>query len=413
MKVGYRICDVRTVAIVLCALCFSPAGWPQASTSAVRGIVRDQSKAVIAGTSVTLTNTDTNVVSKTVTNQAGFYVFPGVLPGPYRLVVEAAGMRKFEGALTVQVQQEAVVDAVLIVGDVKAEVSVQDVTPMLVVDNATLGHVLERQRIEDLPINGRYIQSLLETVPGMVGWRAYGGTMGQLEWTQDGAVVSGNFEPVIARPPGLDTIEEFKVENSSSSAKFTRPSTVVISTKSGTNLLHGALFETARNNAIGVARARTDFYTKPPHLVRNEFGASAGGPVFLPKLYNGRNRTFWFFAWEAYRNMSATTGGYTVPTEAMRNGDFSGLADAQGRQIAIYDPLTTNAAWARQPFSYGGKLNVIDPARESPVTKFLYTITPPADAPERESAAGQQLVWTSAKPYAPTHDYGPHRPAFH
>jgi hypothetical protein len=217
----------------------------------------------------------------------------------------------------------------------------------------------------------------------MEGWRAYGVRDSALEWVQDGAVVNGRFESLIARPPGLDTIEEFKVETNNSSAKFTRPTTVIMSTKSGTNTLHGAMFETARNNSVGTARARTDFYTKPPHLVRNEFGASAGGPVYLPKLYNGRNRTFWFFAWEAYRNMSATTGAFQTVPAAMRTGDFSGLVDGQGRQIRIYDPLTTNTTtWARQQASYGGRLNVFDPARLNPVTKFVYSITPLPTNPE-------------------------------
>src|SRR5215469_3844013 len=166
--------NLRTISMLACFASLIPPCWPQASTSAVRGTVRDQSNAVVAGASVILTDTDTNVTSRTATNDAGLYMFPGVVPGPYRLVVEAPGMQKFEGALTVQVQQDAVVDAILKVGDVTAEVSVKDVTPTVVVDNPTLGHVLERQRIEQLPINGRYIQSLLQTVPGMEGWRAYG-----------------------------------------------------------------------------------------------------------------------------------------------------------------------------------------------------------------------------------------------
>ncbi len=85
------------------------------------------------------------------------------------------------------------------------------------------------------------------------------------------------------------------MENNASSAKFTRPTSVIMSTKSGTNAVHGSAFETTRNNSIGLARSRTDFYTQAPHLIRHEYGASAGGPVYIPKLYDGRNRTFWFF----------------------------------------------------------------------------------------------------------------------
>ena len=272
---------------------------PQASTGSVSGTVRDQSGAVIPGAAVALTNTATNVTLRTTTNEAGLYRFPGVVPGPYRLTVEAPGMQKFEAGLTVQVQQSAVVDVTLRVGATVAEVVVQDVTPLVTVDSPTLGRVLERLRIEQLPINGRFVTTLLQTVPGMEGTRAWGLREGSHEMVLDGAPMSDRlWGGTVRRPPGLDTIQEFKVENNASSAKFTRPTTIVLSTRSGTNEFHGSLFETHRNNAIGKARRRQDFYRKPPQLIRNEFGASAGGPLWLPKIYNGRNRTFWFFAYE-------------------------------------------------------------------------------------------------------------------
>ena len=305
-------CGFRLIAaIVLGALpCL-----PQASTGSVSGTVRDQSGAVIPGASVSLTSTATNVTSRTITNEAGLYRFPGVVPGPYRLAVEAPGMQKFEAHLTVQVQQSAVVDVMLRVGATVAEVVVQDVTPLVTVDSPTLGRVLERLRIEQLPINGRFVTTLLQTVPGMEGTRAWGLREGSHEMVLDGAPMSDRlWGGTIRRPPGLDTIQEFKVENNASSARFTRPTTIVLSTRSGSNEFHGSLFETHRNNAIGKARRRQDFYSKPPQLIRNEFGASAGGPLWLPKIYDGRNRTFWFFAYEGFRNISPSTWSASVPT---------------------------------------------------------------------------------------------------
>ncbi|MEK7404127.1 MAG: hypothetical protein AAB225_03380 [Acidobacteriota bacterium] len=267
------------------------------------------------------------------------------MPGQYRLVIESAGMQKFEGALTVQVQQSAVIDVVLKVGQTATEVQVADVTPMLTVDSPVLGHVLERERIEQLPINGRFITSLLQTVPGLeadseydsVGARAYCVRRGSTEFVLDGAALTDRLMGgVFRRPPGLDTIQEFKVENNNSSAKLPRPTTIIMSTKSGSNAFHGTAFETHRNNAFGKARTRTDYYERPPKLIRNEFGASAGG--------------------------------FSLPTEAMRNGDFRGLVDSQGRQYKIYDPWTTNpTTWERQQISYRGQPNVIDPARLSPL----------------------------------------------
>jgi hypothetical protein len=383
MRLPYRF-----ALLVLVLGLLTPPASPQASTATVSGTVRDQTGAVIPSASVTLTNTGTNVVSKTSTNMSGFYIFAGIVSGPYEVLVEAAGMQKFEGKLTVQVQQSTVVDAVLTVGQASSAVSVLDVTPMVTTDNPTLGHTLERQRIEQLPINGRFIYTLLQTVPGLeqeteydsVGTRAFGMRRGSTEYVLDGSAMTDRLMGgVFRRPPGLDTIQEFKVESNVSSAKLPRPTTVIMSTKSGTNQVHGSAFETARNNGLGKARTRTDYYSKPPQLIRNEFGVSAGGPVLLPKIYNGKNRTFWFFAYEGLRNMSASTSGFALPTTAMRNGDFSGLVDSQGRKYTVYDPWTTNTTtWARQPFVN----NQLPSTRLSPMAKALIDMTPAPTIPD-------------------------------
>ncbi len=369
---------------LLLAILFASSAWPQASTATVSGTVRDQSGAVIPSATVALANTATNVVSNTKTNDAGVYAFPGIIPGQYRLTVEVSGMQKYEATLTVQVQQSAVVDPVLTVGQTVTQVEVRDVTPILTVDSPTLGHTLERSRIEQLPINGRALSSLLSTVPGMEGTRAFGLRGGSQEFVLDGAAQTDKlWGGTMNRQPGLDTIQEFKVEVNNSSAKFTVPTTIIMSTKSGSNQLHGAAFETNRNNAYGKARSRIDPGTKPPFLNRNEFGASAGGPVYLPKLYNGKDRTFWFFAYEAYRNINPQTAGTNVFTQAMRNGDFSGLVDSQGRQTKLYNPWTTDpVTWARQQFNYNGQSNRIDPALLSPLAKQLYSVTPLPTLPD-------------------------------
>src|SRR5579872_921776 len=126
----------------------SPSAWPQASTGMVSGTVRDPTSAVIPSATVTLSNTDTNVTSKTTTNGTGFYVFPSIVPGPYTLLVEATGMSKFEGSLVVQVQQSAVVDVTLKLGQTTTQVAIADITPMVQTDGPALGTVLERSRIE-------------------------------------------------------------------------------------------------------------------------------------------------------------------------------------------------------------------------------------------------------------------------
>src|SRR5262249_16507080 len=155
-----------------------------------------------------------------------------------------------------------------------------------------------RQRIEQLPLNGRSIQTLLQiAVPGLEGSASqpnvYGLRDSAMEVIQDGVNLQDrNTGSIQSRPPGLDTMHEFPVEPAGSNAKLTRPATAIMVTRSGTNTFHGSAFETGRNSGFGVARQRQDTFSKAPHLVRNEFGASIGGPVFVPKVYNGKNKTF-------------------------------------------------------------------------------------------------------------------------
>ena len=164
-------------------------------------------------------------------------------------------------------------------------VSVKDITPVTVTDKMSLGHVLDRRGIEQLPINGRSLTNLLVTVPGLdpAQVRSYGVRQGAHDFILDGAALSDpvDGEGANIRPPGLDTIQEFLVENNAPSAKFSRPTSIILSTKSGTNQWHGSLFETLRNNAFGKARAKTDLGTLPT-LIRNEYGGTIGGPVLHP-----------------------------------------------------------------------------------------------------------------------------------
>ncbi len=359
---------------VLLTALVAPSAWPQASTATVSGTVRDQTGGVIPTATVTLTGQDTNATSKTTTNSVGYYVFPGIVSGPYLLAVEAPGMQKFEGSLIVQVQQSAVVDVTMKLGQTSVQVSVQDVTQLAATDNGTLGDTLEFTRLEQLPLNGRAVMSLLQSVPGMEGTRAFGIRDGSEDVVIDGATIMdrSGWNTVNPRQPGLDSIQEFTVVDNAAPAKYARPTTIVMSTRSGTNQLHGSVFETNRNNAVGLARSRTDYYTKPPFLNRNEFGVSGGGPVYVPKLYNGKNKSFWFFSYEALRQIQNTSQGFPVPTPAMRNGDMSGIMDANGIHSTMYDPYSTDPnTWARTPFPN----NQIPANMQSPLSKYLLAVT--------------------------------------
>ena len=351
----------------------------QTGVGSIQGTVRDALGAVIPGARISLRHSDTGYNYEATTNEAGLYLFPSVSLGPYELKVTAPGMDDWQGRLTLQAGQSATVDVMTTVRSTETTVTVAgDVTPLVTVNSPTIATTVERSRIEQLPLNGRYVYNLVGvTTPGFEGNftpRLYG-LRGAIEYYQDGAVVSDrNNNQLPRRSAGLDTIQEYRVETSNSSAKFNRPGSVILTTRSGTNEYHGSAFWTHRNSGFGVARRRQDFFSKPPQLIRNEFGFAMGGPVRIPKLYNGTNRTFFFASYEGFRMVEDSTRQTSVPTAAMRQGDFSGLVDAAGRQFVLYDPRTTGPgpAWTRTPFPN----NVIPVELRSPLAAYLYSVTP-------------------------------------
>ena len=355
----------------------------QTGAGRIQGNVKDASGAVVPGAKVIATHVPTARESVTVTNEIGYYLFPVIQNGPYSVVIEAAGMETYKGEFLLQTGQTAVVDATLKVGATATEVTVvADAAPLVTTTSPTLAVITDRARLDQLPISGRMFQTLVnQTTPGVESSGRVWGIRWGLEYVQDGAVMlNRDTGEVAGRVPGMDTIEEFRAETSNSSAKMNRPGAVIVNTRAGTNQFHGSLFWVLRDNNLGfgVARRREDKWSRPSHMVRNEFGASGGGPLYIPKLYDGRNKTFVFHAYEAYRSMSKTNLNVSVPTMAMRQGDFSGLIDSVGRPFTLYDPWTTTATWSRTP--YPG--NRIPLARQSALAKYLYSVTPEPTLPE-------------------------------
>lgn len=345
--------NLSAVAMLL-LLAASPALLSQSSSGGVNGTVRDPAKAVVPGATVTLLNMDTNRSRHAICDGAGLYNFPNVSPGNYQLTVEQKGFRTWTGSLVLQVQQLAVVDASLEVGSLASVVDVHAVTPVIAVESSNLSNVTESARIRDMPLNGMDITQLFQLTPGVeVG--AYsphvsGMNPGAADVVQDGSSIMDRQRGGINRVGvAMDTIQEFNVDTNSV-AQYSHPATISMASKSGTNALHGDLFEKFRNNADGLrARQRQDGNTPAPYK-RNEFGGSAGGPVELPRLYNGKDKTFWFFAYQGMRLREYTSATSAVPTDAMWNGDFSNLADGNGTPYTIYDPFSTNAQGLRTAF---------------------------------------------------------------
>lgn len=345
MQLPFRLPAVKLFFLVV--LCCLPLA-AQSGLGTIRGTVTDASSAIVPGATVTLTNTTTGVMQKADSSSAGVYYFGAVRPGPYTLVVEAAGFKKWSGTLVLVAGDSAVIDPRMEVGTIDSIVEVSDAAPIIATEGAQVSDVKDALRIRQLPLNGRLITNLFDLTPGIEGGanpRANGMKVGSVEMTLDGVSLVDRFGGGMARvQPGLDTIQEFRVETAGSNAQYSRPSTVSLVTRSGTNEIHGTTFWTHRNNFGGLrARQRQDFFTRPPQYIRNEYGALVSGPIV-------KNKTFWLFSFEGQKERQARFAQAQVPTDAIWGGDFSNATTVNNEPLTIYDPLTTAPDGTRQPF---------------------------------------------------------------
>jgi hypothetical protein len=357
----------------------------QSGAGTIQGTVQDATASAIPGCKVKVVNLATGVVLDSAANNTGFYAVPGLFAGTYKLSFSSPGMKTYETTVTLRNAQVMVLNPQLSVGDIAEKVTVTGEALQLVTyDSGTVSTQLDANRIDQLPQNGRNVLNLAaKTVPGLEGngTRANGLMQEAMEYSQDGAPMTnrnfgGEANSAQATLPDPDSVQEAKFETLNSSAQFATPATVILTTKSGTNAFHGSLFETVRNNYFGIAKARqnpADFAAPP--LNRNEFGGSIGGPIDIPGVYNGKNKSFFFYAYERFSLRQKANQLVRVPTVAMRTGDFSGLINSAGVLQQLYDPNSTQGAdnkYARTPFPG----NIIPIQRISPLAKTLYAATP-------------------------------------
>ncbi len=333
-------------------------GIASAQTSGeITGEVKDQSGAAAPKAAVTATNTATNVTRSTLTNEAGVYSFPNLIPGTYQVKVAVPGFETVTKTnIELQVQQTARVDFALQVGQASQSIEVSASAGLLTTENATVGTVIEEKRITDLPLNGRNFFSLVSLSPGVtVGFtpaaqaaNRQGGTRAALtmslagsratwnNYTLDGVVNTDiNFNLYVVLP-SVDALQEFKVQSGIYPAEFGREAGQVnVSTKPGTNSYHGTVFEFLRNDKLDAGNY--DFInTHPPKspFRQNQYGYTLGGPIQIPKLFNGRNRLFFMSNYEGFKSRTTTVTLATTLTQAMRDGDFSLVP------TMLQDPLT-------------------------------------------------------------------------
>jgi hypothetical protein len=336
----------------------------------VTGTVVDSSQAIIPHADVTLTNTETGVTTKGQSSDVGIFYFGAVPIGQYRIVVNKQGFEEWAGTFTLFVGQNAVLSPILHVGKTATVVEVTGAAAPIDTQTGTVADIKESDQIRDLPLNGRQISNLFPLTAGYEGDHMNGMKVGALDFNMDGVSLLDRYTGGLTFvQPGIETIEEFRIETSGSSARFDQPATVIMATRSGTNQLHGAAYEYLQDNSVlGPTRLRTDpvgSAFQVPEQIRNEFGGYLSGPVYIPHLYNGKNKSFWFFDYEALRQRSrAGVLQPWVPTAAMWEGNLSNAVDTSRpcnagspgcptgfSPITVYDPTTTNpTTFARTPF---------------------------------------------------------------
>lgn len=349
-------------SIALTLLSASTLG-AQVTTGTILGTVRDHTGAVVAGAVVVVTETNKGTSQNYQTDEMGGYNAPFLVPGTYSVSVEQQGFKKeVRTGIVVQVDQKARIDFTLSVGAVTETISVVGAAPLIKSDSSELGEVITEQSIREMPLNGRNFATLVYLTPGITpgqsgenlsgastfnprgasNFNALGSMANANAWLIDGIDNNEHTYNTVIVMPSIESVREFKVLTGTFSAEFGRGAGVVsVSTKSGANEFHGTLFEFLRNDKIDARNYFALATAAKAPFRRNQFGAAASGPVLIPKLYNGRNKTFFFADYSGLREIKGVTYVNSVPTALTRTGDFSAFTNSAGTLIRIYDPLST------------------------------------------------------------------------
>jgi hypothetical protein len=384
----------------------------QTTTAQVSGQVTDSTGAAVPQARITITNVDTNESRNIETSGAGSYVVPLLPPGNYKLTVEKQGFQTSEfPGLILEVNQTLAVDVVLKVGSVSQSVTVEAQASQLQATSSALGSVITGAAVADLPLNGRNFSQLLILSAGVTPvstgqYASVGGGFGSMAgipgssfaqpsvggqwnrgnfWLMDGLNFSVWFTGTDSVLPVLDGIQEFKVQSHNDSAEYggALGGIINVATKSGTNGLHGSAWEFVRNNVFDARDPFADVNRSSPAPFReNEFGFSVGGPIIIPKVWNGKNKTWFFFTYEGWRYRKPAQSFERFPTAEEINGDFSADYSMQ----VLYDPNTTApdpanpGAFIRSPYICDGGGNPVaqGTAGASPCNKLLPSEINPA-----------------------------------
>jgi hypothetical protein len=380
------------------ALLISSAANAQSIFGGLRGAVTDAQGAAIADVKVTLTDEATNLSRATIANSIGEFTFASVTPSTYTLTAESPGFKRFERrGIVVATQQYVTLDVRMEVGQVTESVLVTEQVPLLETSNASQAQVIDRQKLIDLPNLGRnpFMMSRLAPTVQQVGNPAYNRMQDQSGSSQisiNGGPARGNNYSLDGVPitdfanraiiiPSLEAVEEVKIQISNYDAEVGRTGGGMFNTylKTGSNSYHGSLFGYMRETEW---LANTFFNNRAGVPIREQpfrnYGGSFGGKVWIPKVYDGKNKTFFWVGFEGYRDTQAASTRFYTPTEAERAGDFSRSLNNAGQPLLIYDPRTSQPDGSRTPFPG----NVIPGSRIDPVGRNIAaTYAPGTSAP--------------------------------
>jgi len=337
----------RLLCLLACLACclFAAPLWGQTNSGSIQGTVTDPSGAALAGAIVTARNMDTGTAISTATTDAGLYSVPDLPPGRYSVSVEAPSLKKYtrEG-VTVPTGAAVSLDIQMQLGGVTENITVTADASQLEAATSDLGTTVQTTLVENLPLQVagtiRNPVQFITLIPGFVGgvdnnpgsnssddFKVNGGQEGGTDILVDGVSIS-LVSPNTQWNKGVSTegVQEFRVLQSNFSPEFGESGDGIVSLtmKSGTNEFHGSVYDYLRNRALDANSWKNNTLGQKKSVnTQNDFGATAGGPIFIPKLYHGQNKTFFFFDYEGFRFRTGGTGVDNFPNEAFRKGDFS------------------------------------------------------------------------------------------
>lgn len=407
---------IRSLATVFLAAMLICA---QTNTGSIRGAINDPQQAAIPGVKVTATNTGTGASQSAVTSSAGIYTIPALPPGEYRLTAEMSGFKKLSrDGIRVETSGSVSLNLEMEVGSTATEITVTVDTPLVQQASSTVQYTINQKQLAELPLTDSSALNVLSLLPGVVGdpgseqasvttglvtpgggMSVSGGRMGSTNYQADGVSNNSMYMGRISLSFSSDSLAEVSVQQNAFSAEYGRVGGGIVNmtTKSGTNQVHGTLFSNSRNDAFDAAPYRNTFERKG--VVRYwRGGLNIGGPIYIPKLYNGKNRTFFFTTFEPLRRYTQSSGFARVATEAEREGDFS---------RSVYNTATNQRVFLFRQFEFNDSGTALTNQRIIPAAGQSYPLWDNNVIPKRFiSPIGQRVLKMQPLPNMPLNELG-------